>query len=100
MLYSEFTLKTTGCGIPAGPFGLFGLVEGISYLIVTGMAVYSVVTKVQTGRGLPAGPYGLLGAAEGLSFLTIAFGLVVLALQIVNYGYIPNAVPMEGGMCS
>lgn len=98
--YSEFTLKTTGCGLPAGPFGLFGLVEGLSYLCVTGIAAYSTVTKVKTGSGLPAGPWGLVGAAEGLSFLAIAVGLVVLALQVLDYGYIPNAVPMEGGMCS
>lgn len=99
-LYSEFTLKTTGCGLPAGPFGLVGLVEGLSYLSVIGLAAFSFVTKIQTGRGLPAGPLGLLGAAEGLSFLAIALGLVVLVLQVTNYGYIPNAVPMEGGMCS
>ena len=98
--YSEFTLKTTGCGIPAGPFGLFGLIEGLSYLGVTGVAAYSLVTKVKTGKGLPAGTAGLVGAAEGLSFLAIAAGLVVLALQVTDYGYIPNAVPMEGGMCS
>ena len=47
-LYSEFVLKTTGCGLPAGPFGLFGLMEGLSYLGVTGIAAYSVVTKVKT----------------------------------------------------
>jgi hypothetical protein len=98
--YSEFTLKTTGCGIPAGPFGLFGLIEGLSYLGVTGMAAYSITTKLKTGSGLPAGPYGLVGAAEGLSFLAIAAGLAVLVLQVLNYGYIPNAIPMEGGMCS
>ena len=98
--YSEFTLKTTGCGIPAGPFGLFGLLEGLSYLGVTGIAAFSIVTKVKTGKGLPAGPAGLVGAAEGLSFLAIAVGLVVLAMQVTDYGYIPNAVPMEGGMCS
>ncbi|KAG7354891.1 hypothetical protein IV203_004247 [Nitzschia inconspicua] len=98
--YSEFTLKTTGCGLPAGPFGLFGLVEGLSYLAVTGISAYSIVTKIKTGSGLPAGPFGLVGAAEGLSFLAIAVGLVVLALQVLDYGYVPNAVPMEGGMCS
>ena len=52
------------------------------------------------GSGLPAGPGGLLGAAEGLSYVAIAAGAVVLLLQVTNYGYIPNAVPMEGGMCS
>lgn len=101
-LYSEYTLKTTGCGLPAGPGGLVGAVEGVSYLGVVGIAGSSLFTKLKTGsRGLPAGgPARLLGASEGLSFLAVAAGLVVLAFQVVNYGYIPNAVPMEGGMCS
>ena len=97
---SEFTLKTTGCGLPAGPLGIYGLVEGLSYLGVVGIVSLSVVTKIKTGAGLPAGPYGLLGAAEGLSFLAILPGLVVLILQVTNYGYIPNAIPYEGGICS
>lgn len=52
------------------------------------------------GSGLPAGPGGLLGAAEGLSFLAALAGLLALALQLFNFGYIPNAIPMDGGMCS
>lgn len=61
---------------------------------------YSLFTKVKTGSGLPAGPAGVLGAAEGLSFLAVLAGLVVLGFQVSEYGYVPNAVPMEGGMCS
>jgi hypothetical protein len=98
-LYSESVLKTTGCGLPAGPFGLVGGVEGLSYLGVTGIAAYSLYTKIKTGSGLPAGPKGLLGAAEGLSYLAIVAGLVVLALQVSNYGYIPNAVPGADSIC-
>jgi hypothetical protein len=49
-LYSEYTLKMTGCGLPAGPFGLVGAMEGLSYLTVTGLALYSVVTKIKTVR--------------------------------------------------
>jgi hypothetical protein len=100
VLYSEFTLKTTGCGLPAGPFGILGAAEGISYLGVLALAGYSIYTKIRTGSGLPAGPLGLLGAAEGLSFLAIGVGVVVLGFQIVDYGYIPNAIPVEGGICS
>jgi len=98
--YSEYTLKTTGCGLPAGPFGLIGAAEGISYLGIVGIAAYSLYTKIKTGSGLPVGPAGMLGVAEGLSFLAIIAGLVVFGFQILDYGYIPNAVPMEGGMCS
>lgn len=100
MWWSLFVLKTTGCGLPAGPFGLLGAAEGISYLVVTGVVIASVVTKFRSGSGLPPGPFGLLGAVEGLSFLTALAGLAVLGLQITDYGYIPNAVPGEGSICS
>jgi len=100
VLGSEAVLKTTGCGLPAGPAGLIGAAEGISYLSVVGFVGWSLWTKTTTGSGLPAGPIGLLGLAEGLSFLAAAVGLAVLGFQVADYGYIPNAVPMEGGMCS
>ncbi|GAX86532.1 hypothetical protein CEUSTIGMA_g13939.t1 [Chlamydomonas eustigma] len=99
MLFSEFTLKTTGCGLPSGPLGLYGAIEGLSYLWVVGLVGYSVYTKTTTGKGLPSGPYGLLGAAEGMSYLAILCGLVVLGFQVTEYGYIPNAIPVEGGKC-
>mmetsp|Transcript_25925 Transcript_25925/g.34010 ORF Transcript_25925/g.34010 Transcript_25925/m.34010 type:complete len:217 (+) Transcript_25925:85-735(+) len=93
VLYSEYVLKTTGCGLPPGPFGLLGALEGISYLAIVGIAGLSVFTKVQTGNGLKPGPFGLLGAIEGITFLTIFLGIFVLFFQIKEYGYIPNAVP-------
>ena len=93
MFYSLFTLKTTGCGLPAGPFGLEGFAEGISYLYVPGLGAYSLYKKVTTGSGLPAGPAGVLGAAEGLAFLAIVAGLVVLGFQLADYGFIPEALP-------
>lgn len=99
VLISEYVLKTTGCGLPAGPYGLIGAAEGISYLGVTSIAVFSLYTKVKTGNGLPAGPKGILGLAEGLSFLAIAVGLGVLGFQWMDYGYIPNFVPTEDGLC-
>ena len=99
VLYSESVLFSTGCGLPAGPFGLVGAVEGISYLGVVGLVGYSLYAKIKTGSGLPAGPYGLLGAAEGVAYLAALAGILVLIAQVTNYGYIPNAVPMEGGMC-
>mmetsp|Transcript_24715 Transcript_24715/g.55876 ORF Transcript_24715/g.55876 Transcript_24715/m.55876 type:complete len:180 (-) Transcript_24715:97-636(-) len=100
MLWSEYTLKTTGCGLPAGPGGALGALEGVSYLWVVGLVAYSLYTKVKTGKGLPPGPGGILGAAEGLAFLAVLAGVAVLGLQIKDYGYIPNAVPTEGGKCS
>ena len=67
---------------------------------VIGIAGASLTKKVQTGSGLPAGKFGLLGAAEGLAFLAIVAGLVVLGFQLADYGYVPNAVPGEGLVCS
>mmetsp|Transcript_20097 Transcript_20097/g.30296 ORF Transcript_20097/g.30296 Transcript_20097/m.30296 type:complete len:207 (+) Transcript_20097:40-660(+) len=99
VLYSESVLFNTGCGLPAGPFGLVGAVEGISYLGVVGLIGFSLYTKVKTESGLPAGPGGILGAAEGVAYLAALAGILVLIAQVTNYGYIPNAVPMEGGMC-
>jgi hypothetical protein len=48
VLYSEFVLLNTGCGLPAGPYGLVGLVEGLSYLTVIGIAKLSLYTKNKT----------------------------------------------------
>lgn len=99
VFYSEYILSQTGCGLPAGPGGIVGAVEGLSYLEVAGIFILSLVNKVTSGSGLPAGKYGALGLAEGLSFLAVIAGVGVLAFQMTHYGYVPNAVPMEGGMC-
>jgi hypothetical protein len=48
VLYSEFVLLNTGCGLPAGPYGLVGLVEGLSYLTVIGIAKLALYTKNKT----------------------------------------------------
>lgn len=48
VFYSEFTLFSTGCGLPAGPFGLIGLAEGLSYLGIIGIGGYSLYVKVNT----------------------------------------------------
>jgi hypothetical protein len=48
VLYSEFTLFSTGCGLPAGPFGLLGLAEGLSYVGIVGIGGYSLFVKVRS----------------------------------------------------
>ncbi|KAL4859968.1 hypothetical protein ACK3TF_000201 [Chlorella vulgaris] len=82
-----------GCGLPPGPSGLLGAAEGISYLVVGGIVVWSLARKLGSGSGLPPGPAGLLGAAEGGSWLAALSGLVVLGLQWQAYGYFPSALP-------
>lgn len=91
--WSTITLKTTGCGLPPGPGGSIGALEGISFLALVSIIGWSAYTKSKTGKGLPPGPYGLLGAAEGLAYLVFLAYLVVLGLNYVQLGYIPGAVP-------
>ncbi|PSC75232.1 hypothetical protein C2E20_1164 isoform B [Micractinium conductrix] len=91
--WSEYVLRTTGCGLPPGPGGLLGAAEGVSYLVVGGVVLWSLARKLGTGSGLPAGPAGALGAVEGGSWLAAAAGLGVLVLQWQTFGYIPSALP-------
>ncbi|XP_068655573.1 uncharacterized protein [Aristolochia californica] len=93
--WSLYTLKTTGCGLPPGPGGSIGAVEGVSYLVVVGIIAWSLYTKVKTGSGLPNGPFGLLGAVEGLSYLALLAILVVFGLQFIDKGFIPGPLPGE-----
>lgn len=90
MWVSLYSVATTGGGLPAGPFGLVGLVEGISYLVVVGFVGAALFKKMTTGSGLPAGPAGLLGAAEGLSFLSILAGVLLVG----QLNCVPNALPL------
>lgn len=94
MWVSLYSVATTGGGLPAGPFGLVGAVEGISYLVVVGFVGAALYSKVTTGSGLPAGKGGLLGAAEGLSFLSILAGIGVLLNLVGQESCVPNALPI------
>ncbi|KAI3437440.1 uncharacterized protein J3R85_005425 [Psidium guajava] len=93
--WSLYTLKTTGCGLPPGPGGSIGALEGVSYLAVLGIVGWSAFTKSKTGSGLPSGPSGLLGAVEGLSYLALLGIAVVFALQFFEKGYIPGPLPAD-----
>ncbi|KAF9609434.1 hypothetical protein IFM89_016234 [Coptis chinensis] len=95
--WSLYTLKTTGCGLPPGPGGSIGALEGVSYLAVVGIVAWSLYTKSKTGSGLPNGPYGLLGAVEGLSYLCLLAIFVVFGLQFIEQGSIPG--PLPGDQC-
>lgn len=96
---SLWTLYSTGCGLPPGPLGVVGAAEGVSYLAVAGCVVAATVKKFKTGSGLPAGPGGVLGGAEGVAFLVALVGLGVGVHQLLEYGFIPEAAPTEGGKC-
>ena len=94
MPVSLYFVATTGGGLPAGPFGLVGALEGVSYLVVVCFVGASLRSKLSSGGGLPAGPFGLIGATEGLSFLNVVAGLAVLALLQTQQGCVPNAMPL------
>uniref|UniRef100_A0A7N0T8I8 Uncharacterized protein n=1 Tax=Kalanchoe fedtschenkoi TaxID=63787 RepID=A0A7N0T8I8_KALFE len=93
--WSLYTLKTTGCGLPPGPAGSIGALEGVSYLAVVGIVGWSIYTKAKTGSGLPNGPFGLLGAVEGLSYLSLLAILLVFGLQFVEKGSLPGPLPTD-----
>jgi len=93
--YSLYVLRTTTCGLPPGPFGLEGAIEGISYLVVTWIFSWSVFKKVKTGSGLNTDPAGLLGAAEGLSFLVVLGGIAIAVLNLNDYGFLPGFLPND-----
>jgi len=99
MAWSLLTLRDTGCGLPPGPLGLVGAAEGVSYLYVLALVAWSAAKKVRTGSGLPEGPGGVLGLAEGLAYLLALAGVAVLVGQVHDFGFLPNAVPVEGGPC-
>ena len=98
VLYSEYTLKTTGCGLPAGPFGIVGAIEGLSYLGVVGICA-NAVSNYFSGEGDNGSDNGARRLATTLGISAALAGVLVLGFQVMDYGYIPNAVPMEGGMC-
>mmetsp|Transcript_18683 Transcript_18683/g.35047 ORF Transcript_18683/g.35047 Transcript_18683/m.35047 type:complete len:169 (-) Transcript_18683:94-600(-) len=97
MAWSEWTLKSTGCGLPAGPFGLLGAAEGLSYLAVLGLVGFNIYARTQPG---PRNWSAALEAASALALVVTFAGAVVLYFQIQDYGFVPEAVPTEGGRCS
>ncbi|CAO2830271.1 unnamed protein product [Amaranthus hypochondriacus] len=93
--WSLYTLKTTGCGLPPGPGGSIGALEGVSYLAVVAIVGWSLYTKAKTGSGLPNGPFGLLGAVEGFSYLCLLAILVVFGLEFLQKGSLPGPLPTD-----
>ncbi|CAM8918809.1 unnamed protein product [Rhodiola kirilowii] len=93
--WSLYTLKTTGCGLPPGPAGSIGALEGVSYLAVFAIVGWSAYTKAKTGSGLPNGPFGLLGAVEGFSYLSLLAVLLVFGVQFIDTGSLPGPLPSD-----
>lgn len=96
---SEVALLRSGCGLPPGPGGALGAAEGVGYLVVAGVVVWSAVTKARTGSGLRPGPGGVLGAVEGLAWLVALVGVASAGYVAWHYGGLPNAAPAPGSRC-
>ena len=83
---SLYFVATTGGGVPEGPFGIFGAVEGLAYLSVVGLVFRRIINSKKSS--------GLLERAENLSIITLGASLLVLASLISKQGCIPNAKPL------
>ena len=102
---SAYFVATTAGGLPAGPYGLLGALEGVSYLAVLGLVGVSTYRKATTGAGLGASSLreatgagvlgaGLLGVAEGLSYISLGLALLAALSLVVAKGCVPNAEPL------
>ncbi|CAJ1923106.1 unnamed protein product [Cylindrotheca closterium] len=80
-------VATTGAGLPAGPFGLLGAVEGLSYLIVVGLVASNVIFQERTSDSS-------LETAQKLSSFTLLAALLTLLSLVKDQGCIPNAKPI------
>lgn len=89
---SLVTVATTGAGLPPGPYGLLGALEGVSYLIMLAL-VGKVVYLNVAGDGDVASSNST-EFAERLAILSLALGLFVLASLVEKQGCVPNAKPI------
>lgn len=80
---SLYSLATTGHGLPAGPGGAIGAVEGIAYLVVVVLALLPGDRERSS-----------IVDVRNLSRASIALGLVVLAGVAASKGCVPNAKPI------
>lgn len=78
---SLYSLATTGHGLPAGPGGSIGAVEGLAYLVVV------VLALLPTNKDSSS-------LSRTLSRASIALGLLVLAGVAAGKGCVPNAKPI------
>ena len=83
---SFYSVATTGGGLPAGPGGSIGAVEGFSYLIVVVFALFpSLLSSFVSGAAT---------TVTTISRLTMAIGFFILIGLIIDRGCVPNAKPI------
>lgn len=87
-------MRTTGGGYPAGPFGLLGLLEGMSYLIVVGFAAAFAWKNLIVDSSDKKDVVSAEDWAERASVISLVLALVVLLSLVVDRGCVPNAKPL------
>ncbi len=95
---SLYSVATTGAGLPAGPFGLVGAIEGLSYLAVLGWAVTSYLPPAKRGDEVleeeqDDGTWQQ-SLVPKLSRLTIVVAVATLLGLVADRGCVPNAKPI------
>jgi hypothetical protein len=90
---SLWSVGTTGHGLPAGPFGLVGAIEGISYLIVVGFVVSKTVNVITEDKN-DNNDTNAFAVTELLSAATLVAALLVVIKLQADQGCIPNAKPI------
>ena len=86
------TVATTGAGLPPGPFGILGALEGVSYLIMLALVGKFAYRNIAEDEDDLKSGVGIL--AERLAIFTLALSLLVLASLVVRQGCVPNATPI------
>lgn len=91
VLCSLISVVNTRSGLPAGPFGLLGGLEGVSYLVIVGFTLNVLRRQVISKDEVPT---GLFAVAETLSLASVIGGLAVLLFLVKDAGCVPNAKPL------
>ena len=113
VLRSEFVLKTTGCGLPAGPYGVVGAMEGLSYVVVVLTCATAIANYVSSSAAAAAAAVVVKRGVDGvddensssssartsstiasttkliaiaLSSTAILLGIIVVIFQVLDYG--------------
>jgi hypothetical protein len=81
---SLVSVATTGAGLPAGPFGLIGAIEGLSYVLVVILAGTAALREDTV----------TMPRSQQWSLATLGLALLVLVKLVADQGCIPNAKPI------
>jgi len=88
---SLYSVATTGGGLPEGPYGLIGGIEGLAYLAVVGWAGVGIFFSSSNPEKSKEETRTI---SEKISLITIGIGLLVLVNLVLNQGCVPNAKPI------